>query len=121
MKSISTTNPAITENTECTIIKARTPVIDIKVGVLPLTQCVITLYFQLFKRLANIPMQKLPLLALHLPKSHTKALYNAHTANCHLHGEGEMNWSTKDNKGELWYSHDISIGADAVGKRYVSG
>jgi len=35
MKSISTTNPVITENTECMIVKARTPVIDIKVGVSP--------------------------------------------------------------------------------------
>ena len=32
MKSVSVTNLAITENTECTII---TPVIDIKVGVSP--------------------------------------------------------------------------------------
>ena len=35
MKSISTINPAIMENTEYTIVKARAPVIDIKVGVLP--------------------------------------------------------------------------------------
>jgi len=35
MKSISTINPAITENTDGTIIKARAPVIDIKVGVSP--------------------------------------------------------------------------------------
>ena len=35
MKSISTNNPAIMENMECTIIKARAPVIDIKVGALP--------------------------------------------------------------------------------------
>ena len=34
MKSISTTNPAIKENTEYMIVKARTQVIDIKVGVL---------------------------------------------------------------------------------------
>ena len=35
MKSISTTNPAITKNMECMIVKARTPVIDIKVDVSP--------------------------------------------------------------------------------------
>ena len=35
MKSISTTNPAITEDTECTIVKAGVPLIDIKVGVSP--------------------------------------------------------------------------------------
>ena len=33
MKSISTINPAITENMECLIIKARTSYIDLKVGV----------------------------------------------------------------------------------------
>ena len=35
MKSISKINPAITENTECMIVKAHAPVIDIKVGVSP--------------------------------------------------------------------------------------
>ena len=35
MKSISTINPAITDNMECTIVKARAPVIDIKVGMSP--------------------------------------------------------------------------------------
>ena len=33
MKSISTINPAITENTECLIVKAGTSFIDLKVGV----------------------------------------------------------------------------------------
>ena len=33
MKSISTINPAITENTECSIIKVCTSFIDLKVGV----------------------------------------------------------------------------------------
>ena len=35
MKSISTINPAIKENTDGTIVKARAPVIDVKVGVSP--------------------------------------------------------------------------------------
>jgi len=35
MKSISINNPAITEDTECMIVKARAPVIDIKKGVSP--------------------------------------------------------------------------------------
>jgi len=35
MKSISTINPAITENTDGMIVKARAPVIDIKVDVSP--------------------------------------------------------------------------------------
>ena len=42
MKSISTINPAIMENTDGTIIKASAPVIDIKVGV---SWCIITLRF----------------------------------------------------------------------------
>jgi len=33
MKDISVINPAITENMECTIVKVRGPVIDVKVGV----------------------------------------------------------------------------------------
>jgi len=32
LKSIPTINPAITENTECSIVKARTLFIDLKVG-----------------------------------------------------------------------------------------
>jgi len=35
MKSISMINPAITENTDGTIVKAQAPIIDIKVGVSP--------------------------------------------------------------------------------------
>ena len=35
MESISPNNPAFMENMECTIIKARAPVIDIKVDVSP--------------------------------------------------------------------------------------
>jgi len=30
MKSISTINSAITKNTECTIVKVRTPIIDVQ-------------------------------------------------------------------------------------------
>ena len=33
METISTINPAITKNTECSIVKAHAQVIDIKVGV----------------------------------------------------------------------------------------
>jgi len=33
MKSISTINPAIKENMECSIVKVYAPVIDMKVGV----------------------------------------------------------------------------------------
>ena len=68
MKSISTINPANMENTDGTIIKARAPVIDIKVSVpVALVWCIITLRF------ASRALQA-PLLALHLSKSHTKAI-----------------------------------------------
>jgi len=34
MKSIFTIKPAIAENTECLIVKAQVPLVDLKVGVL---------------------------------------------------------------------------------------
>ena len=46
MKSISTINPAITENTESLIVKARNPVIDRKMGV---PWFITTLHFQLLR------------------------------------------------------------------------
>ena len=59
MRSISTINLSITENTECLIIKARTQAIDIKEGM-----CFHTVYhytsfrLQLFEHLANIPSKE---------------------------------------------------------------
>jgi len=74
MKSI---NPAITENTDGTIVKAHTPVIDIKVA---LTQC-ISLRFVLLPGLRTFGYHskqritlQVPLLALYLRKSHTEAI-----------------------------------------------
>ena len=79
MKSISTINPAIMENTDGTIVKAHTPVIDIKVGVSPRHS--VSLRFVLLPGLRTFGyhskqriMLKVPLLALHLPKSHTEAI-----------------------------------------------
>jgi len=46
-------------------------------------------------------MLQASLLALHLLKSHTKAITRVATANCHLCGEGEGN-GIQENKGELW-------------------
>jgi len=73
MKSISTINPAITENTDGTIVKVHAPVIEIKVGA--------SLHFVLLPGLQTfgyhskqrITLQA-TLLALHLPKSHTEAI-----------------------------------------------
>ena len=73
MKSISTTNPAIMKNMECTIVKAHAPIIDIKVGVS--LKHGASLHFKLFECLASIKIwQEAPLLALHLPKSHTETI-----------------------------------------------
>jgi len=61
MKSISTINPAITENTDGTIVKVHAPVIDIKVGVYITTYKSGCVYhyalfcFQAFECLATIP------------------------------------------------------------------
>ena len=56
MKSISTINPAITENTDGTIVKAHAPVIDIKWVRRLNTVYHYTLFcFQVFERLAAIP------------------------------------------------------------------
>ena len=59
MKSISTTNPAITENTECMIVKTHTPVIDLKwVCSLNTVYHYASFHFQLFERLATIPSKE---------------------------------------------------------------
>ena len=79
MKSISTINPAITENTDGTIVKARAPVIVKKSGCVALIQCICMLCFA--SRSSNVWLLFLvknnvtsPLLALHLLKCHTKAI-----------------------------------------------
>ena len=95
MKSITTATTAITENTECTIVKVHTPVIDIKVGVS--TQHGLSLRFASFPAFRTFGyhskqkiMQEVPLLALYLPKvSHQSR--NAHATNRHLCGKGERN------------------------------
>ena len=75
--SISPINPAITENTDGTIVKACTPVNNIKVGVaVALTLCFVLLPgLQTFgyHSKQRIALQA-PLLALRLPKSLTKAI-----------------------------------------------
>ena len=56
MKSITTTNLAITENTECTIVKVHVPVIDIKwVRRLNTVYYYASFHYQLFESLATIP------------------------------------------------------------------
>jgi len=77
MKSISTINPAITENTDGTTVKACTPV-RYKSGCVMLTQHIVSLSgLQTFgyHSKQRITLQG-PLLTLHLPtsKSHTEAI-----------------------------------------------
>ena len=53
-ENISTINPAIMENTECLIVKSRTPIIAIKVGVwFNTVYHYASFRFLLFNRLAN--------------------------------------------------------------------
>jgi len=56
MKSISSINQAITENTDGMIIKMHVPVIDIKVGVSVYHYA--SFHFQVFERLATIPSKE---------------------------------------------------------------
>ena len=70
MKRILTINPAITENTECLIVKVRTPAIDIKVGVSLYNKVYnySSFHFQLFERLTNIPSLRSTLASTTLAK-----------------------------------------------------
>jgi len=87
MKSISTINPAITENTERLIIKAHTSIIKLKVGMfldhevslpfillLALQTCWAT--YQAKNNVWSAPASSALTIVLH--RSHNK-----HTANCH--------------------------------------
>ena len=56
MKSISTINPTITENTDCSIVNMHTPVIDVAVCVLLYHYA--SFLLQLFECLANIPSKE---------------------------------------------------------------
>ena len=59
MKSISTINSAIPENTDGMIVKAHTPVIDIKwVSRLTTVYHYALFCFQIFERLATIPSKE---------------------------------------------------------------
>ena len=95
IKSISTINPAIVENTECSIIKARALFIDLKVGVsldhaillcfvslLVLQTCWTT--FQTKSNIRSTPASSALTLVSH--RSH-----NTLTENRHLCGKGERN------------------------------
>jgi len=89
MKGISTINPAITENTEFSIIKMHAITINIKVGVYYLIVVYqYTLFcFQLFKYFGQ--HSKLPASTELVQVSHQS--HNARTANRHLHSSGERN------------------------------
>ena len=103
MNSISTINPAITENTECLIIKAHLSLINLKVGVLldhDALLCFISLLalgtcwatFQAQNNVKSVPASSALTLVSH--RSH-----NACTANHYLRDSGER---SSKNKGKLW-------------------
>ena len=94
MKSISVFNPAITENTECSIVEVHASFINLKVGVsldsgvllhfvllLTLRTCLATFQAK-NNNIRNTPAS--PILTLVSQRSH-----NTHIANCHLRGSGE--------------------------------
>jgi len=94
MKSIITTNPDITENTECMIVKVHAPVIDVK-WVCHLNT--VYHYASFTSRSLNfwLPFQgknnvrSTPACTTLSYVSHQSQ--NEHTANCHLHSKGERN------------------------------
>ena len=57
LKSISTINPAITENTECSITKVRASSINLKVGV-SLNHAVLRFTSNFSNMLGNIPSEE---------------------------------------------------------------
>ena len=120
MKSISTINPAITENMESSIVEASTPIINLKVGV-SLDHCASLCFVSLpvlqtlqekFQEKNSIKSASTnTALAQVLHQSH-----NAHTANRHLRGSEEINGAQRRTK-VSWQSHDASTGVTAVGKK----
>jgi len=93
MKSVSTINPAMTENMERSIVKAHTSFIDLKVGVLldhdVSLRFVSLLVFQTYSATFQAENSVRSTLAgsaltLILHRSH-----NAHTTNCHLYAAVE--------------------------------
>ena len=95
MKSISTINPAITKNTNCSIVEACSPVIDQN------SECVaqswrITMFrFQLLRTLWVIfqgknSKKKFPASSA-LTKIRTEAIMHMPHTNHHLHSSGERN------------------------------
>ena len=107
MKSISTINPAITENTECSIVNTRVSFINLKVGVLldyDLLLCFISLLalqtcwatFQAQNNIRSAPASSALTLVLH-------RRHNARTTNRHLRTwQCRNEWSSKENKTKLW-------------------
>ena len=78
MKSISTFNPAITENKEYTIINMCAPAIDIKVSAsfnkIMTMLCSSSSSSNVLLTFQQSITKKASLLALHLPKSHNEAI-----------------------------------------------
>ena len=80
--------------------------------------------FQLFEHLTIISSKnsvKVPLLALHLPKSCTEALTCVNTAYCHLRGKGEMNGVQRRAKVSFGRTMMQALELLWLAKRHISG
>ena len=125
MKSISTINPAITENTECTIIKAQCPSYWNKSGYFALTQWIIMLCFTSSSSNVWLPFQaknniRIPpactALTLVSHRSH-----NVHTTNRHLCGKGERNGILRRKKISFGRTMMWALELLQLAKRHISG
>jgi len=126
MKSISTINPAITENTDGMIVKARAPVIDINVGVLvALTRCIITLCFASRSSNVWLPFQaKNNVTSAPVSTGLTKVSHRSHytcTANRHLCGKGERNGIQRRTKVSFGRTMIQAMELLRLAKRHISG
>jgi len=107
MKSISTINPAITENMECMIIKVLALVIE--------TQCIITLHFVssssnvwlTFQAKNNARSTSACTIALHLPTPRTEAIMCVPQIITYVVREKEMEYKGEQRWAlvEPWYKH----------------
>ena len=126
MKSISTVNPAIMENTECTIVEVCAPIIDKKSGLsTALAGCIIMLRFAssssniwlTFQAKSNV--RTAPACTALTYVSHQS--HNMRTANCHLRSKGERNGVQRRTKVSFGRTIMQALELLQLAKRHDSG
>ena len=119
---MSTTNPAITENIQCLIIKAYAPVIDLKVGV--------SLHHGVSLRFVSLPALLATFQANNNIRSASASTalvqvsyryHNACTVNCRLHGCGERNGAQRRKKVSFGRTMMQALKLLWLVKRHISG